>query len=142
MKTYQTGQSVAYGVYASLRALDVRYVGADGEALDGRAGAQYWRVPTLLMLALAPVAGGLFVIAFPALVLGLAVAAATRPAWSALAGLADRRAHLAVVQWQPTAAYLRPPQEEPPAEGAAAQSDAQPLADLEREVSARREPKS
>ena len=142
MKTFRTGQSVAYGVYASLRAFDVRYVGADGEDLDGRAGAEYVRVPTLLMLALAPVAGGLFVIAFPALVLGLVVAAATKPAWSALASLADKRAHLAVVQWQPTAAYLRPPQDEAQAESVAVPTEAQQLIDLEREVAARRGPKS
>ena len=50
--------------------------------------------------------------------------------------------HDAAHQWQPTAAYLRPPQDEAQAEGAAVPTEAQQLIDLEREVAARRGPKS
>lgn len=78
MRNYHTGEPVAYGVYASLRALDVCFVGADGESLEGRAQANYRRVPTLLMLLLAPLAGAVFVMAFPALVLGLVFVALAR----------------------------------------------------------------
>ena len=53
MKTYMSGQSVPYGVYASLKPLDLRFAGAEGEILDGRDGTTYTRLPAALVLLLA-----------------------------------------------------------------------------------------
>jgi hypothetical protein len=68
METVHSGDKVKAGVYVAVRALDVQHVGAEGETLQGKAGATYRRVPTTLLLLGGPVLGGLFVLLFPAVV--------------------------------------------------------------------------
>jgi hypothetical protein len=104
MKTSKNGDQVTFGVYASMKPVDIRFVGADGETLEGKAGALYRRIPTLAMVALAPVFGGVFVMAFPALVVMLAIVGLARFAGRQLVG---DTAHLAVMRWEPTTAYLK-----------------------------------
>ncbi|MCA9558000.1 MAG: hypothetical protein H6704_15425 [Myxococcales bacterium] len=94
------------GVYLGLDRLAVRHVGAAGEAIDAPADTRYWRVPTLLLVLLSPLAGGLFVVAFPvflvvALVGGLA-RALTRP----VVALWREHVYLLEARWEPSAAYL------------------------------------
>lgn len=106
MKTYKTMQAARYGLYTSTKPLDVRFVGADGEALDGLPGATYRRVPTLLALAAAPVLGGVFVMAFPVLVLLGACVALVRIAATAVGETVQEHAFLASPRWQPVMSYL------------------------------------
>ena len=84
MKTYRNEEIAPYGVYVSLRALDIQVVDGEGEKLSGRPGATYRRIPMPLLVLLSPVIGGAFVLLFPVLVL-MAVAMA---AGNALARLA------------------------------------------------------
>jgi hypothetical protein len=73
-RTYQTGESVRWGVYLGLTRPGVAHVGATGEKLRGHEGVRYLRIPTLLVVVLSPLLGLLYVILFPAI---LAVAAGT-----------------------------------------------------------------
>lgn len=141
MKTYQTTKPAPYGVYASLSPLDMRFVGADGESLEGKAQADYFRVPTGLMLVLAPVAGAVFVVAFPALVLGMTVAAVGNYAAKQVSNVANDSVHFTVARWQPTAAFLRHPGKAPKATEEVKPADAHQgdLVHLEREVQERRD---
>lgn len=103
---FQSTQPAPYGLYISTRPLDVRFVGADGESLDGLPGAAYSRVPTLLAVLLAPVLGGAFVIAFPILVIVAAVVGLLRVTFGGLRKAAGDNAWLASSRWEPSTSYL------------------------------------
>ena len=107
MKTFKTGEKVGYGLYISAKALDIRFVGSDGETLEGKRGVEYTRLSGLLVVAAAPVIGGVFAMAFPFIVIGMVFAALFKGVYSLVAGTVKEHAHLATMQWQPTAAYLK-----------------------------------
>ena len=119
MKIHSTGQRVKTGIYFSPSPLDIHIVDVDGTGLDGREGGQYRRLPAPLALALAPVAGGLFVMAFPVLVLAAIAVAATQWAREKLRAFADEHAYVVQMRWQPEAAYLRHQREDASGEGGA-----------------------
>jgi hypothetical protein len=73
MKDYESGSPAPWGIYLSIRALDVRAVDADGELLEGKRGARYLHVPAPLTLFAALAIGGVYAVLFP-LVIFLAVA--------------------------------------------------------------------
>ena len=137
MATYRFDQCVRYGVYMSLRPLSARFVSADGASLEGAQGATYRRLPTILVVALGPLIGGAFVLAFPLIVAGALLLALGRLTMRALRHSADRSAHLAKVRWEPATAYLHSgetgsdgvPDDDPQQEA---------LDDLEHEVAERR----
>ncbi len=79
MKTYQTAELAPYGLYLSFKPFDLSFVGAEGEALEGQPQAKYSRIPTPMLIVLSPVIGGVFVIAFPILVLVAIAAALVNP---------------------------------------------------------------
>jgi len=110
----------------------------DGDTLEGRAGAQYFRLPSILLLLASPIIGGLFVILFPVMILaafGIALATVIvrflRPA-------ADRASLLANVGWQPAEAGFNGTKQDgeaPPAAEGAEDADLKKLAE---QVEARR----
>jgi len=102
-KNFRTGQRVSYGMYVSARPLDVRFVGADGEKLEGREGAEYRHIPNALAMLAAPVLGGLFVISFPITIF----VAAARALTQATGEKVDEAATLARSSYQPQAAYFK-----------------------------------
>lgn len=106
MRTYKSGTEVGYGLYAAPKALDVRFVGCDGEILEGKPGASYFRLPIALMILASPVLGGLFVIAFPMLVVLFAAYSVIEFALNKLGVAAKANAHIAVMRWEPNASYL------------------------------------
>lgn len=106
MKFHQSMQPATYGLYISTHPFDVRFVGADGETLDGLPGASYRRMPTLLALLLAPVIGGAFVMAFPVLVIVASVIGIARVAVRGAKKAAGEHAWLASPRWEPSASYL------------------------------------
>lgn len=65
MKHYESGQPAPWGIYVCGRALDVRAVDADGELLEGKRGARYLRVPTVLTMFAALAIGGVYAVTFP-----------------------------------------------------------------------------
>ena len=82
---------------------DVRFVGADGESLEGSEGAKYLHLPMWTVVALGPALGGFFLISFPLLVIGALMVALSRN----IAGkLADQHAWVARAGYQPVAAYF------------------------------------
>jgi len=137
MKTYQSGQSVRGGVYVAPRRFDLRVVGADDEPLEGKKDAKYLRIPTLLLIALGPVIGGAYVVAFPFVIMIALAVVLVGGVRRMLSSAAENQAHLAQVRWQPGAAYLNG------SENAGKASEGEPpddeLDDLEKEIRARRE---
>ena len=130
MKKTESGQPAKYGFYVSASPVDARFVGADGEPLEGRTGARYTRVPTWLFLLLSPVIGGAFVLAFPLLVVGALLYAI----WATFAAKVLGRAHLARSSWQPAMAHFKTPEGADSAED----SPSAELQDLQEEVQAMR----
>ena len=106
MKIYNAGESVPYGVYFSGRPLDIHIVTAEGDALEGKPGVAYRRMPTLIAVAAGPVIGGVFVMAFPVVIFAALVLAVTRMPLGMMQRTASRNAHLAAVRWEPSSAYL------------------------------------
>lgn len=106
MKTYRSNETVNPGVYLSTWPVDVRHVSAEGETLAGVPGAEYRRVPGALLLALSPVLGGVFVMAFPVMVMVGVVVGLTTLVIRAVRSAAEENAWLARVGWAPAAAYL------------------------------------
>jgi len=139
MKYRTTGEHTEYGVYVSARPPDVSVVADERAPLAGRAGARYVRIPTPLAVLLSPVAGAVFVLAFPLLVIGAIAVALTRGALSAMREYGREHAYVAELRWSPQAAYLKHPGEPDRGE----QPDERPEnpvdPDLQRRVDARRE---
>lgn len=125
MKTYQNNENAPYGLYLSFRRPDIRFVGADGESLEGVDGATYRRLPTPLVVAAGPVLGGLFVIAFPVLIILATIVGLGRLITTRVRATADEHAYLASGRYEPSMAYLN--------KGEGEGEDAE-LADLEKEV--------
>lgn len=121
---YANRQPAPYGLYLSTKPLDVRFVGAEGEDLEGTAET-YMRVPTVLSFVLAPVLGAVFVVAFP-VVIFVAVSFAVLVKFNELA-----EPHWVPARFQPTVSFLSNPK------GAGTGTDPE-LADLVEEVEARR----
>ena len=109
MKRYLNGHYVPVGFYFSLRPLDFRLVSVEGETLNGRPqGHIYHRIPSLLMLLVAPIFGGVFVLMFPALVVSAVVGVAGWALWRKLGAAMERSAHyLSDMHFQPAASYLK-----------------------------------
>ena len=106
MKTYQAGKQVEYGIYISPKSIDCRFVGADNETLEGKPNATYYRLPTIVAIAAAPILGGIFVMTFPLLIIMMFAYAVCKPLIDAGKYLAKESEFLGSFQWQPTAAYL------------------------------------
>lgn len=139
MKTYRTNENAPYGVYVSLRGLDIQVVDGEEEALTGRPNATYRRIPMPLLILLSPVIGGAFVLLFPVLVL-MAIAMAAGNALARLVRpLSQRYAHLARPRFEPAAAFLESGDEGDTPDGKPqASHPSEELDELEEEVSARR----
>jgi hypothetical protein len=132
MRTHLRGDAVAKGTYVGPW-LDVQLVGKDGDPLEGVASGGYVRVPPVLLLALSPILGAIFVLAFPLVVLAALAVAAGQHAVTLLRPHAEDVSLLARVRYQPAAAWLDEPR---PETGPASTTDE--LADLRAEVQRRR----
>ena len=106
MKLWTAGQQVPTGLYVAPKALDVRYVGSDNETLQGTENAVYLRIPTLVLLAVAPALGGIFVMAFPFLVLGFTAMVTATVGYKFARQAAQRLVVYASPDWAPSAAYF------------------------------------
>lgn len=106
MKTYKSGENARYGIYIAPRALDFRFVGADGERLEGKDGASYLHLPALLVILASPVLGGVFVLGFPVLVVGFVAVMIAKLAGEQTRALYEQHLHLSINRWEPTTAYL------------------------------------
>ena len=135
MKRYTTNQPATYGLYVSARPLDVQLIGADGETLRGREGASYRRLPMWAVVALGPALGGVFVMAFPLLVIAAVLGTL---ATLAVRAVTTRHAYVAQSTWQPAVSFFDARAEGPDAAPKAPES-ADGVADLQAEVARRAE---
>jgi len=78
MRTYETGKTVPAGVYFSVRHLELRVVTEDSGILTGKEGVAYRRSPLFLIALVAPILGGMFVMALPLIVFASFAQAAIR----------------------------------------------------------------
>jgi hypothetical protein len=139
MATYIGGTRVQSGYYLNTSKLAIANVEKDGGALPGGSETRWKRVPTLLVLAAAPVVGGLFVVTLPLVGFGAATYAIGRKlAGRARAGATEIAATVAPTM-VPGQAHLTG---EPPRGGAA---EGEPPEDermqaLEKEIAEKRNP--
>ena len=85
MKGYRGNDAVPGGIYVNPRRFS--FVALDkGGDLPGPPGDLYLRVPAVVLLLLAPIAGGLFVVLAPVIGFGLLV-------WAALGKVLDLLGH-------------------------------------------------
>jgi hypothetical protein len=131
-----SGIPVKSGYYLNPRRFSFSHVATDGAALQGAAGDRWVRVPAPVLIALAPLIGGLFVVAFP--IVGaatLVVGVARKLAGGVKEGAADLAANL-VPGPLPGEAHLTGKPGEAK-EGAEAKAEPA-LADLEKEIGEKR----
>ena len=138
MNTYSTGQSAPYGVYASAKPLDLCFVSAEGDTLEGKDGSRYVRIPTLLVIALSPAIGGAFVMLFPVLILAALAGTLAQVVARGVRSAFNRNAHVAQMRWEPAAAYLHKNGEDADESADDAEADDQ-LENLAEEVEVRRD---
>ncbi len=132
MARYENHARAPYGLYVSTRPVDARFVGAEGERLDGIEGATYRRIPTPLAVLLAPVFGGLFVMAFPVVIFAAIFTAIARMVGAGAREAATSTARVATARYATAAAFVDGKGEDRP------EGTEEELADLEAEVADRR----
>lgn len=110
---YTAHSEARYGLYLSLRPLDMRFVGSTGESIDGVEGARYVRLPTWLLVFLGPALGAAFVLAFP-VVIAVAMLLAGVHAL-ARTKVAHDHAYVARGTFEPAASYFRGASDKPSA---------------------------
>ncbi|OFZ53728.1 MAG: hypothetical protein A2428_13665 [Bdellovibrionales bacterium RIFOXYC1_FULL_54_43] len=109
MKAYYASEQVPYGLYFAPRGFDIRFVGAEGETLEGKENLRYVRFPNLVALGLLPLIGATFYFAFPVIVIGVVAFTAVKLGAKACTAVFDGKAHLMVMRWNPSTAYLKQP---------------------------------
>ncbi len=112
MKNYKANQPCPYGFYVSPGALDAHFVGADGESFAAKNDKAYYHLPNALLILISPLIGGLFVLAFPAIILGSFAVLATYSVGKLVWSFLMPRAFLLGNRWEPTMAYLTKPKAE------------------------------
>ncbi len=106
MFRYAGGQTVRHGFYWNPGTWAVTLIEREGGTLPGRATDRYLRVPAVVLLALAPIMGAVYVIFLPLVGFALVLDFAARRA-GRLAGKAVWRFLATVVPaWRPGTAYL------------------------------------
>ena len=111
MKRYAVNESAPYGLYVSFSPADVRFVGSEGETLEGRSPL-YRKLPTALVILCGPVLGGAFVLAFPLVIIVAIASIMTHLVAKRFRKAAEKRVYLIENAWQPQAAFLQGEQEE------------------------------
>jgi hypothetical protein len=141
MATYVGGTQVKSGYYMDASHLSFTAIQKDGGALPGGAETRWKRVPTMLVVAAAPVLGGLFVVAFPLVGFGVAAYAIGRKLSGRVRAGAKEIAATVAPTWVPGEAHLTG---EPPEAEAAGSQPAQDepqdehMQELEREIAKKR----
>jgi hypothetical protein len=78
MARQKAGEAVKAGFYWRMAHWQIVTIAEDGERLPGNAGEPFLRIPALMMLLLAPVMGGLFVMFLPFIGIAIVVQHALR----------------------------------------------------------------
>ena len=140
MKTYAGNQRVERGYYLDRKSFKFAHVTQDGGQLPGGAETRFVQLPVAVVVAAAPVLGGLFVVALPFIGFGLTAYAIGR-ALSGGARVGAREIAATVAPpLVPGQAHLagKPGEEGAEKAGAEAAKDAR-IDELEREIAGKRE---
>ena len=137
MTTYVGGTQVKSGYYMDAVKLAFAHIEKNGGTLPGGPEARWKRVSVPLVLAAAPVLGGLFVVAFPFIGLGVAAYAIGRKLTGRARAGAKEIAATVAPGWSPGEAHLTG---EPPMPGAGEAPPAQDerMQELEKEIAEKR----
>ncbi|HEY4659235.1 MAG TPA: hypothetical protein VIH11_06980 [Gemmatimonadaceae bacterium] len=136
---YVGGTQVKSGTYMDASSLAFVNVEKDGGALPGGAETRWRRVPGMLLVAAAPVLGGLFVIALPIIGFGAAAYAIGRKLTGHARAGAKEIAATVAPPWAAGEAHLTGKPPEAGADGAAPAQDER-MRELEKEIGKRRNP--
>ncbi len=141
MTTFEAGSRVKKGYYFSARSWTLQPVSRDGEALAGKSGERFVRVPLLLAFAVAPLMGAAFLMFLPLIGFLLAAHAAVRPVVRLFSRSATEIAATMQPGWVPGEAHLAGKRGDHEAGEQAPPADAE-LASLEKEIEEKRNPRS
>ena len=139
MKTYAGNDKVARGYYLNRKTFAFAHVAADGGALPGGPEARFVQVPVALVLAAAPVLGGVFVVTLPFIGFGVAAWAVGRALKGGARAGAREIAATVAPPFVPGEAHLAGKPGEKGAEGGAGAAKDARIEELEREIAGKRE---
>ena len=100
------GTAVRSGYYWNVGKWEIVPVENDGERLPGEHGEKFLRIPVILVLALLPLLGGLFVVFLPVIGFALTIHAAVRPIAGLFKRTAKELASTVTPGWRPGEAHL------------------------------------
>ncbi len=139
MKTHAGNEQVTRGYYLDRKRFSLAHVAEDGGRLPGGPESRFVQVPVAVVLAAAPVLGGVFVVALPFIGFGLVAAALARAVTGgARAGAREIAATVAPPMVPGEAHLAGKPGEEAAVAGPAAAKDAH-IEKLEQEIAGKRE---
>ncbi len=138
MAKYTGGTKVAGGYYWNPRRWSVEVIPEEGGALPGAAGASYVKVPFPLLFVIVPVLGAVFLIFLPLIGFGLFAYAIVKRITGGMREGAKELASTMSPGWTPGEAHLTgKPGEEKREESGEAKSTPG-IAELEKEIEARK----
>ncbi|HEU4382644.1 MAG TPA: hypothetical protein VFR85_03985 [Anaeromyxobacteraceae bacterium] len=140
MTTSIGGTAVRSGYYWNLGKWEITPVERDGGQLPGGRGDKFLRIPVLLVLALLPMLGGLFVVFLPVIGFVLVFEAAVRPIVGLFKKSATELASTVTPGWAPGEAHLTGKRAEKGEEAGAPRADER-LETLSKEIEEKRNPK-
>lgn len=135
MTTFVGGTQVKSGYYMDASSFSFTNVEKDGGSLPGGPETRWKRVPVVLVVAAAPVLGGLFVVAFPLIGFGVAAYAIGRKLTHRARAGAKEIAATVAPGWAPGEAHLTG---ERPKEGSGEAPADERMENLEKEIDAKR----
>jgi hypothetical protein len=106
MTTYAGGMQAKSGYYIDSSSFAIATITQDGGKLPGGSEARWTRVPVALVMAAAPVLGGLFVVALPFIGFGVAAWAVGRAVSGRARAAADELAATVTMDVVPGEAHL------------------------------------
>ena len=141
MFTYHGGATVKSGFYWNLAKWEIVMVPKEGGVLPGSEGHRYLRMPSLLLLVLAPLMGGLYVVFLPFIGFAMVLSFAGRKTAGALQRAFTGLMTTLSPAWRPGEAYFagkREGREEKDRGTTARAGEGEQLESLEREIETRR----
>ncbi len=106
MTTCIGGTAVRSGYYWNVGKWEIVPVEKNGERLPGGRGEKFLRIPVILVLALLPMLGGLFVVFLPVIGFALTIHAVARPIVGLFKHTATELASTVAPGWLPGEAHL------------------------------------
>ena len=133
MARHNGGDRVNAGFYLNLDHLAVTPLSGKGGVLPGSADQRYLRVPTLAVLAFAPLMGAAYVVFLPFIGIAMVLQHLGKKAYAAVSDAAQGTLESVSPAWRPGEAHFAGPEEKEKAEKPA---EAAPDAEVEKRLQA------